>query len=164
MKTIKKQTGLGLVEVLVAMLVMAVGILGYAGMQVQTLNAASDAQHRMQALALLGDMVARIRANRTQLAAYDNANFSNEIIASSCLNNDCDSAALANADIYALRQQLAGLLPNASMNLDPCPVGVTYCARIAWNGAPATAAQCDAPVLNNDNTFESFCVGLEVVL
>ena len=45
----KQQTGVGLVEILVALLVLAIGVLGYAGLQLSALKGSESAQTRAQA-------------------------------------------------------------------------------------------------------------------
>ncbi len=171
MKAIKKQQGLGLIEVLVAALLMAVGILGYAAMQVRTLQEATNAQHRMQALALAGDLIARVRANTGTAANsqpssdYFRNSYAGAVTAANCLNaiTPCSASTMAQADVYAINQQLARLLPGADISVawHPDPLKGTFYVRVAWNGRPPTAAQCDAPVLNANNNFETFCVTVE---
>lgn len=169
----KKQKGIGLVEVMVAAVITAIGILGYAGMQIQTLSETSNAQHRMQALAIAGDLVSRVRANTPpDLPAssavreiYINASYQPEQYsphATRCQGNVCTPEQLANADLNALRQQLATLLPSAAMTLSANEDNGTYIVRVAWSGQPATETQCDAPQFNEDNQYESHCVVMEV--
>lgn len=168
-----KQHGIGLVEVMVAAVITAIGILGYAGMQIQTLSETANAQHRMQALALAGDLVSRVRANTPSDESefddvrdiYINANYQPDQYAphaTRCQGNICTPEQLANADLNALRQQLGTLLPSATMTLLPSVDNDTHIVRVAWSGQQATAAQCDAPELNEDNQYESHCVVLEV--
>lgn len=170
MKALRSQRGVGMVEVLVAALILAIGILGYAAMQVRTLQETTNAQHRMQALALAGDLVARIRANREinqhdWNSNYERQQYAGNVAASDCLNAQtvCTGDALAAADVYAINQQLLRLLPGADISVERNPANnTTLLVRIAWNGRAPTAAQCDAPSLNTQNNFETYCVTLEV--
>lgn len=164
MKITRKQQGVGLIEVLVASVIMAIGILGYAGMQVQTLGESTNAQHRMQALALAGDLVARVRANNSQLKTYLEADFSVEPANVECPQSICDAKNRAMQDIKNLHQHLDTLLPDAQMDFVKCFERDTHCVRIAWNGSPATQLQCDEPKLNKANNYEAHCVSLEVYL
>ena len=50
----KQQRGVGLIEVMMALLVLAIGVLGYAGMQLTALKAAEDANNRSGHLAGAG--------------------------------------------------------------------------------------------------------------
>ena len=55
--------GFALTEVLVAVLVLSIGILGIAGLQMGSLQANNDAMHRSEALWLAQELVERMRAN-----------------------------------------------------------------------------------------------------
>jgi type IV pilus assembly protein PilV len=65
-----KQKGFGLIEILVALLVLAIGLLGMASLQTTSLQQTTGSQARTQAILLAEDMVERIRANRSNLASY----------------------------------------------------------------------------------------------
>lgn len=57
-------------EVLVALLVLAIGLLGLAALQAQGLRFSIDSYARTQATALAYDIIDQIRANRTNAATY----------------------------------------------------------------------------------------------
>lgn len=59
-----------MVETLVAVIVLAVGLLGVASLFAISLHSSSDAIERMQAVNLASDIADRIRANRTAGNAY----------------------------------------------------------------------------------------------
>lgn len=61
------QQGMGLVEVLVALLLLAIGILGFALLQVKALDSSIEASKRIQAMSLAKDIAERIRANQDGL-------------------------------------------------------------------------------------------------
>jgi type IV pilus assembly protein PilV len=56
--------GFSLMEVLISMLIIALGLLGLAGMQVRMQQAEFESYQRSQALVLLYDMVERMQAHR----------------------------------------------------------------------------------------------------
>lgn len=58
-----RQRGFSLVEVLVAMVVLSVGLLGIAALYVESLRAGKSALTRSEAVILAADMADRIRAN-----------------------------------------------------------------------------------------------------
>lgn len=62
-----QQTGFSLVEVLVAMLVLAIGLLGLAALQTQGVRFNHDAYVRTNATTLAYDIVDKMRLNRTTL-------------------------------------------------------------------------------------------------
>jgi|MudIll2142460700_1097286.scaffolds.fasta_scaffold25115_4 type IV pilus assembly protein PilV len=62
--------GFTLVEVLVALIVLSIGLLGIAALYVETLKANRTALSRTQAVTLAADLADRIRANRATAGAY----------------------------------------------------------------------------------------------
>ena len=66
-----RQSGATAIEILVTLVVVALGLLGIAGLQMRLQNSEVEAYQRSQALLLLNDMAARINANRNNAAAYD---------------------------------------------------------------------------------------------
>jgi len=66
-------SGFSLLEVLVTIIIMTLGLLGLAGLQVKIQNAEMESYQRGQALLLLNDMVERIAVNRANAASYVSA-------------------------------------------------------------------------------------------
>ena len=64
------QRGITLVEVLVTMVILAIGLLGLVGLQARLQILQSEAYQRAQALMLLKDMAGRLANNRNDAAAY----------------------------------------------------------------------------------------------
>ena len=79
MKTISKnpmrksQRGFTLVEIMVALLVMAVGMLGIAALYIESLRSGHMSVSYTNAVTLAADMADRIRANNTAQVAYAGA-------------------------------------------------------------------------------------------
>ena len=69
----QSQSGFGLVESLVALVVVSVGMIGIAVLYGQGLGASRTALYRTQAVILASDMADRIRVNRRAGAAYQAA-------------------------------------------------------------------------------------------
>lgn len=62
--------GFSLLEVLIAVLILAIGILGAASLQLSALRYHSGSLHATQASLLANDLLERVRANPEQLASY----------------------------------------------------------------------------------------------
>ncbi len=78
MKTnlLKNNRGFTLIEVMVAVVVLSIGLLGVAGMQLSSLKGGNDALVRAQAVLGAEDILDRMRANRQAgLAGNYNINF-----------------------------------------------------------------------------------------
>jgi type IV pilus assembly protein PilV len=125
------QKGFGLIEILVALLILAIGLLGMASLQTTSLQQTSGSQTRTQAIFLAEDLVERVRANRSNRGAY----------ASAAPNpaTTCDTSfAIANGgvatdDLNEWRNALACLLPGGNgavaVNGNVVTVDVTWNAR-----------------------------------
>lgn len=66
--------GFSLVEVMIAMFVLAIGLLGLAGLQARAINAEYESYARGKALFLLEDMADRMAANAVEVKATATAN------------------------------------------------------------------------------------------
>ncbi len=73
----RPQLGFTMIEVLVAMLLLLVGVLGVVASQVKSFQNSREAFYRNQATLIAEDLVDRVRGNPTGLIAgyYDNINF-----------------------------------------------------------------------------------------
>ena len=70
MRRLGRQSGFSMIEVLIALLVLAFGLLGLALMQTLNLRYTKSAQQRTQAVNLGSELLDTMRANRSQVAAY----------------------------------------------------------------------------------------------
>lgn len=66
----KRQRGTSLLEVLVSLVILSLGLLGYAGLQSVTVKNSHNAYLRTQATSLAYNVLDRMRANRTSLDGY----------------------------------------------------------------------------------------------
>lgn len=92
--------GFTLIEVLIALVVMSIGLLGLLALQMRTLHASDDAYLTSVANIQAMDLEERMRANRGALATYmtDIGNPST-IPSADCEKNTCVPADLANYDV-----------------------------------------------------------------
>ncbi|MDJ0758032.1 MAG: type IV pilus modification protein PilV [Woeseiaceae bacterium] len=109
MTLLKLQRGFNLVEVLIALIIMSVGMLGIAGLYVQSLQAGRTSMFRHNAITLAGDVADRIRANPMGGAAYTNTGLDGGCIAGI---KNCTAGEMARHDVLLWEQQAAATLPN----------------------------------------------------
>lgn len=155
------QRGVGMVEILIALLVMSVGLLGYAGLQLRALNSTEEAHYRTQAMALAQDLSERIAANPEAMAVYTTAGNWQQLNPvpgkpigwDDCLLASCDPDPMAQNDIFQISWQSALLLPAGQAFVEECPASEAVCVTMTWN--ETTPATCAPP---GDD-----CVRLEVV-
>ena len=125
------QHGFGLVESLVALVVVSVGMIGIAVLYGQGLGASRTALYRTQAVNLASDMADRIRLNRRGGASYAGAGADSNCDAGG--NTDCTTVQMAAHDIFEWQAQVAGQLPNgvgAVQYAGTTPP--TYTIRVTW--------------------------------
>ncbi len=132
-----RQAGFSLVEVLIALVIMSIGMLGIAGLYVQGMQAGRTSMFRHQAVILAGDIADRIRANPTAGIAY------NHLAAAAGTDNSCVSggiactpAQMAANDIFIWQDQADTSLPGGDIAVTfTAAVGAlppTYLINVTW--------------------------------
>jgi type IV pilus assembly protein PilV len=107
------QIGFSMVEVLVALVVLAIGLLGIAALYLNSLQSGRTAIYRTQAVTLAADLADRIRMNRTAQAAYGTLFADAEAVVATCTTTGgCSDADLASTDLANWKAAIAQLLPN----------------------------------------------------
>ena len=108
-----KQSGFTMVEVLVALVVLTIGLLGIAALYLNSLQSGRTAIYRTQAVNLASDLADRVRANRTAQAAYGTLFADAEVEVGGCFTTGgCIDTDLASSDLSRWKGTLAQLLPN----------------------------------------------------
>jgi type IV pilus assembly protein PilV len=132
--------GFSIIEVLVALVVLSVGLLGIAGLYVVTLQSGGTAIYRTQAVNLAADMADRIRANRTAGVAYA-AGASGALACTGAGAVDCSPADLAGDDVLQWNTELAAALPNGQGVIQVAGAGApfTYTITVTWSEAGQAA-------------------------
>ena len=127
-----RQRGFSLVEVLIALIIMSVGMLGIAGLYVQSMQAGRTSMFRHHAVTLAGDVADRIRANPTAGAVYALAGADN-----GCLGGgaNCTDAEMAAHDIFLWDAQADATLPDGTVTVtfNNVPVPPEYTITVAWD-------------------------------
>lgn len=166
------QRGVGMVEVLVAMVLLAIGVLGYAALQIRAVEATGEALNRSQAMVILRGLAEQIRVNNAAQSAYPTAvqtyysNLASAPLApsKSCITGNCTSAELAIFDSY----QTARTAFNLGMKISvlDCPgvnnVPKRQCLLAAWgkttlptgNSLPATASNPSTECMLSDGIYQ----------
>jgi len=112
-----QQHGSSLVEVLVSMILIAVGLLGLATLFIHDLINSRSALRRTQAITLLSDMADRIRANAGGKDAYDTAFYGGAPGTQNCAPSDaavgtnCSTAQQAQDDLASWTAAVQRALP-----------------------------------------------------
>ena len=153
------QRGALMIEVLVAILICAFGLLGFAGMQVRSTSTEFEALERSQALLLVEDMANRINANRAAAGAY----VTGGLLGAGAMA-DCAGLAGAALDLCEWSNLLrgssetrAGRSIGAMISARGCitrPGGSTdrYLVSVVWQGMVPTAGPAN-PCGAGDGTY-----------
>ena len=129
---IKRVAGFTLVEVLIALIILSVGMLGIAGLYVHSMQAGRTSLFRHHAVTLAGDVADRIRANPRAAAAYGLAGANNNCVTGGI---DCTPAQMAANDIDPWAPQATDTLPNGTVTVvfDNGVLPPTYEITVAWD-------------------------------
>ncbi|WP_278433557.1 type IV pilus modification protein PilV [Stutzerimonas kunmingensis] len=129
LKMTNYQRGATLIEVLVAMLILSVGLLGLASMQMTALQSNQSAYYRSQATVLAYDIIDRMRANRADAlnGVYDIA-----IQNQACEPDLEPSGTLAKQDVAEWLNSLSCLL-SADARGSVVRDGRLFTISIEWN-------------------------------
>jgi len=124
----KKQYGVSLIEVLISVVVFAIGVLGLGGLQIASLKGSSNAHYRTTASVLAMDLADRMRSN---LKAVSDGRYGEAVscttVSRLCRSSACSTDELAIFDIQEVKcgskigtkreGGVVGLLPNGSMTI-----------------------------------------------
>ncbi len=138
------QKGFTLMEVLIAVLILSIGLLGLASLQANGLRSNFSSYARSQAVVLANDMADRIRANPTQAAAGSYNNVTATVGDPGCLLADCTPGQIVSHDIAAWYSNLQTTLPQGTGTVTGD--GTVFTVSVMWdddrNGAVGNG--CDA--------------------
>lgn len=154
----KKERGFTLIEVLIALLVLAVGLLGMASLMMTSLQSSQSAYLRSQASLLAQDLVERMRANRDQAVKHDNYELAASASATTnpgCSSSGCSPSAQAQQDLHDWRAALEAGIPGATASVDRANNN-EYTITIAWeeNASEDADNDPDTPRTRVPATFE----------
>jgi type IV pilus assembly protein PilV len=159
MKTKYNQLGMGMTEVLVAMLLLGIGVIGFAGLQVRALSASHDSAVRTQASSIAKDVLERIRVNPTALATYTNNTLwdTPTVNRNACEIASCNTAAaLANYDIADIVSMTRATLPSGRINVMTCQGGRNnLCVYVSWNETTPTVGAAAPNCVTNTGLYVS---------
>lgn len=145
------ERGLSMIEILVALTIVAFGMLGLLGLQARALSVQKDAFHRRQAAELVAQLAERMRANHLSvLAGHYALRFDAAAAAPSTVSAcaaPCTSAQVAARDLDEWRIELRRRIPGAAAYLQWDAASRSGIAvAVAWPEPQAAAndAACDA--------------------
>ena len=154
-----------MIEILVLVIIMSIGLLGIAGLQVAGLKQTAQSGVQTQAMFLAEDIIARIRSNRVAVlndttvipGSYtkkSGSTFPTAADADCSKSTGCDKEKMAASDLFNWSQILQNSLPTSAATLkddtyiclDSNPAdttdcdekGSTFVVQIGWNQTSTT--------------------------
>ena len=155
----RRQRGIGILEVLIALIVISLGVLGMAGLQLTGMKHSTSGFNRAKAVMMAEDMTTRMRINRSGIvnALYDGFDSSTVSCAArpaiycqpyaNTQAQSCNSTELASFDRFAVAcgdwgadgasGGVADLLPagaklEVSCDDSPCTEDSSYTLSVTW--------------------------------
>jgi len=162
----RSQRGLGIIEVLVALVVVSFGVLGMASLQLTGMKHSSGSFNRLKALMYAENMATQIRINQDAVDTLEYAGFDSDslncaaIPAPYCQARQgiaaaaCNTSQMAAFDLFTVscgdvgsdgaQKGVVGTLPNGNLNVTclatPCTPDSAYQITVSWSEGRARTA------------------------
>jgi type IV pilus assembly protein PilV len=145
----KRQYGFTLLEVLIALLILSIGLLGLAALQTTGLRSNQMASMRTLATEAAYDITDRMRANPTGVEANE------YVIATGEAPADTGATATALTDLTEWRDNVEKL-PGGASEITQCDTasgcdGLTHVITVYWDEARTGATGTNCPPLSKDD-------------
>lgn len=129
------QRGVSLLEVLIAVLVLAIGVLGAASLQLNAVRYSASAAHTTHASFIAYDMLDRMRANAANLDSYAGS------VSGACDPEAAAPATIISNDLADFTHSVTCQLPAGEANIGVAGDKATI--TISWSEARIVAGQDD---------------------
>ena len=147
-----KQRGFSLLEALVAFLILSIGMLGIASLQLISLKAGSTATFRTVAVIKVEEILERIRINKTAVDSYavtdTDMGVNHKCNDSSGAIVSCTSAQIVEQDIFVWKESLRNSLANGTSVVVGTPEDVdkTTASIVVVSAIPGTMPTAEVTV------------------
>lgn len=147
------QTGVSLIEVLVSLLIMGIGLLGAAALQLNALKFTDSSALTSQASFIAYDMMDRIRAN-------PDGNYALANLDAAPTSNINDTRAQDLADFAANAKAIGGVSAGSSIAVNNRVVTIT----LQWSDARAANAASVSGAQSNGDGLQTFTLTSRVAI
>ena len=167
MKMISASKGFSLIEVLIAVVVLAIGLLGMASLMLTSMQSNQNAAERSAATVLSYDLIERMRGNPDQIALYvgnigDPSSLLNPCDEADACNGGMNAAELAGFDVLTWSNQLQANLPGATATVQALPNN-QYCIAVFWPQTQSGMTAANTTACGTDANGRGF-TSLQVTL
>jgi type IV pilus assembly protein PilV len=171
--SLKKQSGLSLIEALVALVVLALGVMGLAGVQTRLLVETRTSNSRATAIGLIDDLSNRMLLNRVAAVGQPSSAYtlawssappttppSNQVDCSVGAVV-CTAAQLALSDLFAWRTAVAAAFPGSQATVFNSPTDQRQIGiAIGWPANERKLGNTAAPTADDTLAAAPFAVTL----
>jgi len=143
-RSVKQQTGITLIEILVTMIIMAIGFLGLASVQLMGTKNVTNSNYRTLATIYAYDMVERMRSNQKGVRDNSYDDVETATATDPGCGSTCDSAQMADLDAFEWKSLLEapiidGGLPSGSGTVEYDATDDVYNIEVSWTEVVRTA-------------------------
>ena len=145
----KYQNGVGLMEVIVAMLLLGIAVLGFALLQYKSLSIGEQSLRKIEAINVARNLSERMYFNRE--GAYKNVSSTDT---DKCLNSYCTADEFAEKDIADVTKIAEE--KNMSVAILSCPdtKNLRNCIYVAWDETKASQSDSDDSACTDKSKFK----------
>lgn len=165
-----KESGFSLIEIMISGFILALGLLGLAGMQSTAVKSTVEIQQRTLANSLVADISARMQLNRVwlQQAGNDYAidSIMNETLAApSCVDGDgifdnCSGEDIKNNDLYEWKDKFIGANVTSGTGGNTGLVGADACIEVTSAGVATIILSWFSTIKSKDAAADQDQAGL----
>lgn len=154
-----RQKGVGLVEVLVALVLLGIAVLGFVALQIRAITASNEATMNVQATNIARDLAERMRVNRNGLDDYAEAASAPTV----CATSFCTPQEMAQYDFAQVQSRASNLGMNIAIRNCQGSTLIRKCVYVAWEGTTATDG-AGSPNCTNGTAYvpNAKCIIMEV--
>ena len=146
----KSQTGSSLIEMMIALLILAIGLLGQMALQMNSLRANQSSYSRSQAVFVANDIADRMRLNPAAVESgdYDAVDSTNIYADQGCTASGCSVSEQAKQDMFEWTGDINTIFPDATATVTK-NTAITdqdvFLVTIAWNSNAHKNLQAETP-------------------
>lgn len=152
--TLQKNSGFSMIEVLVTILIIAIALLGSAGLQAYAIKMGQGGQFRNQAAFYMSDIIERMSANKVY--ATSGVGYATALTTTvDCANVVCTPDVLAAYDVSKWQADIASAVPGGTGTITQTTAGnpSTYAIQVGWTDRKTDVNYAAAQAAGNTESF-----------
>ncbi|WP_210396899.1 type IV pilus modification protein PilV [Motiliproteus sediminis] len=160
----RQQRGVTMIEVLIAILIFGVGVLGVAGLNLSGQQTNQKAYQSLLATWKAQELVETIRANSGNVASYLNTYTSIPTTSDDCIASACNGTEIATYDLATWFSSLGDSLPSNTLGAVYAASGTDdYVVYVIWDNRDDNQS-CEIAEHTPSTTLLLTCVRMEFSL